>query len=216
MAKITKGFCVWAVLALVFFLCSCKSPIAENTESNTLLLLITLSSQDLEGNPSNFLQSDVIVTDAETGASTIYADTAKATLKAELMDPSPGVLTSLYNDIELTKYTVTYFRSDGKNTEGVDIPYSFDASLAGYIQVGTSIEVSFVVVREVAKMEPPLLALRESRSEGVLQVTARIDFYGHDLSGKNVKTTGYLTIFFANYAGGNGGEEDDTTAGGIK
>ena len=204
MAKIKKGLCIWVGLALVLFLFSCKSPIAEDTESNTLLLLISLLAEDIEGNPSNFLQSDVIVTDSDTGASTIVADTAIATLRAELIDPSPGILSSVYNDLELSSYTITYFRSDGKNVEGVDVPYSFNGSLAGYIQVGTTSEVTFVVVREVAKMESPLLNLRDGRSEGVIRMTARIDFYGHDMSQKNVKATGYLTIYFANYANGGG------------
>jgi hypothetical protein len=214
MAKITKGLRLGVGLAMVLFLFSCKSPVAENTESNTLLLLVALTSQDMDGNPANFLQSDVIVTDSETGASTIIADTAKATLRADLMDPNPGTLTSIYNDLELSRYTVKYSRSDGKNVEGVDIPYSFDGSLAGYIQVGTTLEVSFVVVREVAKMESPLLDLSDGRSEGVIQMTARLDFYGHDMSGKNVQATGYLTIYFANYANDSGGET--TSPGGRK
>jgi len=205
MAKMKKGLCLWVGLALVLFLFSCKNPIAEDTESNTLLLLVSLLSQDLEGNPSNFLQSDVIVTDVDTGASTIIADTAKATMRAELMNPNPAALSSVYNDLELSSYTVTYFRSDGKNVEGVDIPYSFSGTLAGYIQIGTTAEFTFVVVREVAKMESPLLNLRDGRSEGVIQMTARIDFYGHDMSQKDVKATGYLTIYFANYDNASGG-----------
>ena len=167
---------------------------------------VDLTGLDMEGNSANFLQSDVLYTDSQTGISTIYADIAKATLRAEPMDPNPETLTSVYNDIELTSYTVHFSRSDGKNVEGVDIPYAFEGKLAGYIESGTAIDISFVVVREVAKMEPPLLGLRDGRSEGALQTTARIDFYGKDLSGNKVKATGYLTVFFANYANDSSGE----------
>jgi hypothetical protein len=197
MAKITKALRLGVLAAFVLFLFSCNS-VVKQSESSTLLLLIDLTAQDMDGNDANFLQSDVVYQDQET--STIYADIGQATLRAQLMDPSTGVLDSVYNDIELTKYTVKYARSDGKNTEGVDIPYSFDGALSAYIQVGSDVGVSFVLVREVAKLEPPLINLSEGRSEGVLQMTARIDFYGHDLIGNNVQATGYITIFFANYA----------------
>ena len=197
MAKITKALRLGVLAAFVLFLFSCNSVVKES-ESSTLLLLLDLTAQDMDGNEANFLQSDVLYQDQET--STIYADIGEATLRAQLMDPSTGVLDSVYNDIELTKYTVKYARSDGKNTEGVDVPYSFDGALSAYIQVGSDVGVSFVLVREVAKLEPPLINLSEGRSEGVLQMTARIDFYGHDLIGNNVQATGYLTIFFANYA----------------
>jgi hypothetical protein len=30
-------------------------------------------------------------------------------------------------------------------------------------------------------------------------MTAKIEFYGHDLTDKAVKATGYLTVYFANY-----------------
>jgi hypothetical protein len=67
------------------------------------------------------------------------------------------------------------------------------------VEVGQSVEISFIVVRAAAKLEPPLLNLAEGRAEGTLNVTAKIDFYGHDLANRKVKATGYLTIVFANY-----------------
>jgi hypothetical protein len=44
------------------------------------------------------------------------------------------------------------------------------------------------------------LSLYQAYQGDVLNVTARVDFYGHDLANKNVKATGFLPIFFANYA----------------
>ena len=99
----------------------------------------------------------------------------------------------------LTNYVVSYTRSDGKNQEGVDIPYSFDGTLTSRVQVGQQTDISFVVVRAVSKLEPPLIDLASGRGEGELKTTARIDFYGHDTLGNTVTATGYLTIFFANY-----------------
>jgi hypothetical protein len=90
-------------------------------------------------------------------------------------------------------------RSDGKNTEGVDVPYSFEGYLSTLVEINKTSEISFVIVRAVSKAEPPLSNLAEGRGEGVLEIQAKVDFYGHDLTNKNVKATGYLTIFFANY-----------------
>lgn len=77
------------------------------------------------------------------------------------------------------------------------------------IAVDSQTDVVFILVRAVAKLEPPLIDLREGRGEGVLKTTARIDFYGHDTLGNKVKATGYLSVYFANYvdkaAGGGGG-----------
>jgi hypothetical protein len=94
---------------------------------------------------------------------------------------------------------VSYTRSDGKNQEGIDVPYSFDGSMSSRVEIDTTTDVSFVIVRAVSKLEPPLVNLAKGRGEGELKVSARIDFYGHDTLGKTVKATGYLSIFFANY-----------------
>jgi len=181
----------------LFFL-SCN-PIEKDTQSASMLTIESIQGTDMEGNSVDYLQSDVLFVDSTTGTESITADSATATLRAKLLDPSSITGPSQYNDIQLTRYVVSYSRSDGKSREGIDVPYSFEGSLSKMIKIETSTAVSFVIVREVSKAEPPLINLREGRGEGVLQVTAKIDFYGHDLANRNVKATGYLTIYFANY-----------------
>jgi hypothetical protein len=117
-----------------------------------------------------------------------------------MLDPDPLLGPSQYNDIQVTRYVVTYMRADGKNAQGTDVPYSFEGGLSVLVPIGQSVSVSFIIVREVAKQEPPLLNLTQAFTGDVLNITARVDFYGHDLANKNVKATGYLPIFFANYA----------------
>jgi hypothetical protein len=185
------------ILAGALFLLSCN-PLEKDTLSNSLLLVDSITGLDIEGNIGNFLQSDVAIIDEETGSSTIRADIATATLRVTTLDPNPILGTSQYSDVMVTRYVVTYIRSDGRNTPGQDVPYPFEGSLSVLIQAGTTEEISFVIVREVAKIEPPLVQL--TRSGDVLQVSAKVDFYGHDLVNNTVKATGYLTIFFANYA----------------
>ncbi len=181
------------LLTLCVVLISCN-PLENDTLSNSMLVIMSMTGQDLEGNTANFLQSDVL-----TSVSSVTADQAIVALKAQMLNPDPITGSSQYNSIMVTHYVVSYFRSDGKNTEGVDIPYSFEGYLSTLVEIDSIEELSFVLVREVAKLEPPLINLHEGRSDGVLQLRARVDFYGHDMANKTVSTTGYLSIYFANY-----------------
>jgi hypothetical protein len=186
------------LLAASFLLISCN-PVENESQSASLLIVESLTGMDILGTEGFFLQSDVLIVDPATGAASVRSDSAKATFRAATLDPAPLLGTSQYNDIQITRYVVTYIRADGRNIEGVDVPYSFEGSLSAIIRIGISTSVSFVIVREVAKQEPPLFNLRAALPGDVLNVTAKVDFYGHDLANKTVKATGMLPVFFANY-----------------
>jgi hypothetical protein len=198
MKKLKNALKIMAIILALLPLLSCN-PIEKDTKSSSFLTVVNIIGKDIAGNDVNFLQSDVLKVDSTTGQSYVTADSAKATLKASLLDPKPVLGVSQYSDILMTRYCISYSRSDGKSTEGKDVPFSFEGSLSTLIKANSSTDISFVVVREVAKLEPPLVNLVASRDEGVIQCTAKIDFYGHDLVNNTVKATGYLTVFFANY-----------------
>jgi hypothetical protein len=185
------------ILTAAFLLLSCNA-LEKNTQSASMLVINSLRGTDLKGEVADYLQSDVLIQDPDTGAQTITADSAVVNLTATLLEPTPSLPTSVYNDIQLERYVVTYSQPNGNKVEGRDVPYSFEGRLSALVQIGTSLDVGFIIVREVAKWEPPLVDLVDGTN--VLQVTAKIDFYGKDMAGKSVKATGYLTIFFANYA----------------
>ena len=189
---------IMAILPVLLLLFSCN-PLEDDSNSNSLLLVINITGTDIGGNNVEFLQSDVV--DTSTGTPIVIADIVNATLEARLLDPNPlDPGSSQYNSINVTRYVVTFSRSDGQNTQGVDIPYSFEGSLSTLIAIDAQTTISFVIVREVAKLEPPLFDLRNSGDEIVLQVKATIDFYGTDLVNNAVKATGTLNIFFCDYA----------------
>ena len=198
MRKTKNWLKILVIVPAIFLLFSCN-PIEDDSRSSSFLLVVKIQGTDFEENEVDFLQSDVVKTDPESGSSTVAADTAVATVTAQLLNPTPFLGNSLYNDIVITNYVVTYTRSDGKNQEGIDVPYSFDGALTSQVQIGTQTDFSFIVVRAVSKLEPPLVNLATGRGEGELKITARIDFYGHDTIGKTVTASGNLTIFFANY-----------------
>ncbi len=191
---------ILAVSVLILALAACN-PLENNTTSMSQLQIISLLGLDAEGKAQNYVQSDVLFEDPTTGATSIVADIATVTMTAAMLDPNPINGTSPYANIQLTGYTVTYSRSDGKNTAGVDVPYPVDGSISGLIEVGSQTSLTFIIVRETAKQEPPLLNILQAGTRGeTLTVTARVDFYGHDLTGANVTATGYIPITFANYA----------------
>lgn len=198
MKKLHSIISILAILLVSLFLSSCN-PIEDESRSPSILVLLNLTGSDIEGNEANFLQSDVVKLDEDSGGTYVTADTASATLTAKLLQPESQFGSSQYNSIMLTRYIVSYYRTDGKNSQGVDVPYSFEGSLSTLIEIDQSVDISFIIVREVAKLEPPLINLADGRAEGTITVTAKVEFYGHDLTNNTVKTTGYLTIYFANY-----------------
>ncbi len=198
MKKAKNALKITVTLMGLFFLFSCN-PIADESKSDSMLVVVSVTGLDLEQNEVEYLQSDVISYSADSQQYYVTGDAAKVTLTAKLVDPNTTVEASLYNSIQVTRYTVQYIRSDGKSVEGVDVPYSFEGAISANIEIDASVEASFIVVREVAKQESPLVDLIEARDEGVLEVVAKIDFYGHDMTNNKVKATGYLTIFFTNY-----------------
>jgi hypothetical protein len=209
MRKMKNWLKILVIVPATFLLFSCNS-IENDSRSDSVLLVVKITGTDVEDNAVDFLQSDVAVVNPDTNTSTVAADAAEVSFSAQPVDPVPLLGTSYFNDILVTKYVVSYTRSDGKNQEGIDVPYSFDGAMSARVQIDTQTNVNFIIVRAVAKLEPPLINLASGRGEGELKVTAKIDFYGQDTVGKTVKATGYLTIFFANYIT----QEEEPSGGG--
>jgi len=199
MRHMTTWLKILGLAALVLLAWACN-PVEDDSKSPTMIVIEAVRGTDADGNEADYLQSDVIVVDTTTQATSIHADAAVATLRAATLDPKPVLGVSQWSDITLTRYVVSYSRTDGNNRPGVDVPYPFEGSLSFLLKTSVSTDIGFIVVREVAKAEPPLVNLVANRAEGVIQCRAQIDFYGQDMTGKKVKATGYLTVFFANYA----------------
>ncbi len=193
--KTTWAFLILAALPSLLALTACN-PLEDKSKSSTFILIESLQGKDETGKTASFLASDVI---SSTGV--IYADSASATVRASFLDPSPILKPSGYSDVILDRYVVSYFRNDGKNREGIDVPYQFEGALTQVVKVGSTSTFSFVIVREAAKMEPPLVALAKGAiGEAIIEMTAKVDLYGHDLTNNTVTASGYMTIRFANFA----------------
>lgn len=133
---------------------------------------------------------------------TFYNDLGRANFEVRLKNPGPTALPttpSSLNAITLTRYRVEFIRSDGRNTQGIDIPYSFDGGLTLTVPASGSAAVAFDIVRNTAKLEAPLLALRNFGGSLLLNTIAKVTFYGRDQAGNDVSVEGQISVTFANF-----------------
>ena len=145
---------------------------------------------------STFVHSDVL-----TKGGTIN-DVGKATLRIAPKDiggPLNPTTPSSNNAVTIRRYRVVYKRADGRNTQGVDVPYAFDGAATGTVPPSGTLELPFELVRHVAKRESPLVQLAIANT-AVITTIAEVTFYGADLVGNEVTATGFIQVDFGNFA----------------
>lgn len=146
---------------------------------------------------SSVLSSDVqtIVKHDNVDIPTIFEDPGRASFHLQMKDDSYTISPS--NAITLTRYRVTFTRSDGRNTPGVDVPYGFDGAASGTITGSGTI--NFTMVRAAAKAEPPLITLIGNGGSQFISAIAQVTFYGTDAAGNTVSVSGQMTVTFADW-----------------
>ena len=148
---------------------------------------------------TNVLDSDVAI--YVGGTPTVVSDFGDVTLQLGMKDPgsanNPTAPTSA-NFITVTRYNVRFIRSDGRNTQGVDVPYAFDGAATGTVTDGGG-GLAFVLVRAQSKLEAPLMALRQLGGAGVISTIAEVTLYGHDQAGRSVSVKGSIGVNFADF-----------------
>jgi hypothetical protein len=178
----------------------CAVP-AEGTSPALLVI------RSLEGRPGSGAEegafSQTFASDVLTGGAAVE-DIGRVTFTLALRDPGtielPSRPTAL-NAVTLQRYRVRYLRADGRGDPRIDVPYAFDGAMT--MTVGPDEATgSLVLVRAQAKLEAPLVELRESQGLGVLSTIAEVTFYGRDLAGHLVAATGHVGINFADWPDG--------------
>jgi hypothetical protein len=167
-------------------------------QASSYLVITTLqgASGAKPGTFGTVVQSDVLT--VVSSVPTIFADPGQAAFQLAMKDTGPSAspnAPSTNNFITLTQYHVEYVRSDGHNVQGVDVPYAFDG--AATATVSESATIGFTLVRDQAKLEAPLKALGLNGLS--ITTIAKVTFYGHDQTGREVSTTGNIEVTFANF-----------------
>ena len=148
-----------------------------------------------------------LASDVQTNGG-IVADSAQITVRTVMKDPgssSNPSSPSTTNLITINRYHVKYVRADGRNQQGVDVPYEFDGALTFTAQAGGS-KGSFTLVRVQAKLEAPLLALRGLGGAITIATLAEVTLYGNDQAGRPVSVTGTISVNFADWADPKSGD----------
>ena len=126
----------------------------------------------------------------------ILEDVARVTFRVEMKDPSITA-PSAANAITVRGYRVTFSRTDGRNTQGVDVPYAFDGAMTA--TVSGTVTATIVLVRAQAKLEAPLRALAGGGGAIAISTFADVLFYGADQAGHDVTVTARISVNFADW-----------------
>ena len=149
----------------------------------------------------NTLSSDVItyverdINGATVQVPTVFADAGRATVSVEMKDPATSPTT--INTVTFTRYRVEFFRADGRNTPGVDVPYGFDSAVTFSAAPGNPGTAGFELIRHTTKTEAPLVALANNLQ--FITTIARVTFYGTDHAGNDVAAVGQIGVTFGNF-----------------
>lgn len=192
-----------AVVALAAVSAACGEFVRDQGRSPSQVVITRLAAgEDDEAT----LRSDVIrlITTSPCSETspcpTVFNDSATVQMQLMLKDPGvPGVpaAPSQLNFVTFSRYRVSYRRTDGRNTPGVDVPYPFDSAVTFTVtDAGGSSD--FQIVRHSAKEEAPLRAL--AGSNAIISTIAEITFYGRDQAGNEVIATGSMGVDFGNFA----------------
>jgi hypothetical protein len=197
---------LWRAFGLTAALCgpmtmaSCHSAVTEGRAASYLIIdtlegaAPTKAGQAVTTFDSK-LDSDVITN------GTVFEDVGRVTMRMALKDITTPTGPSTNNQITVTRYRVEYRRTDGRNREGVDVPYSFEGGATFTVGDG-QVTHGFVLVRLQAKLEAPLITLRfDPNVSGALAINtiADVTFYGKDQTGTEVTVKGSISVNFADW-----------------
>jgi hypothetical protein len=184
---------------------ACGSATAREGQSSSYPIITALEAANgAEGSSPIFstraLSSDVITFIKSQNRYSVFTDPGRVTMRGAMRDVSNPNGPTTNNDITFRRYRVTYRRSDGRNTPGVDVPYAFDGGVTFTVTPGAETVAPFEIVRIQAKYEAPLLQLGDGGSPAVsISTLADVTFYGQDQAGREVTITGTISINFANW-----------------
>jgi hypothetical protein len=197
-------------MAVVLVSVSCGE-VARTGRSPAYLIIEALEGAS-GAEPDEFatiLQSDV-QTIVETtiggqtvGVPTFFNDLGRIQIRLGLKNPGTAadpLTASDLNSITINRYRVVYRRSDGRNVQGVDVPYAFDGAFTVTVSGDARTTAGFDLVRHQAKLEPPLSRLPGLGGGIFISTIAEVTFFGYDQAGNEVVATGTISVNFGDFA----------------
>ena len=183
-----------ALSAVVLAHGGCSKGYVTSSEGDIIFRIIAINDGEL-------LESDVLFDD-RSGTVTIEPDIVEVIVANRPKNPLTDV-PQVAMAVIIERYDVSYTRSDGRNTPGVDVPFPFTGRLTTAVDVassGNNVTIPLTVVRQQQKAEPPLRNMRNGGGQQIFTATAQITLHGQTVAGQAVTSTGFLTISFADFA----------------
>jgi len=184
-----------AVVAAAAIASASCGDVVRSSRSPAMLVVDSLGT----GGTATTLSSDVVDTTTapcSVASPCVSGDTIEATLGVVMKDVTVSPTTN--NQVTVSRYHVSYRRSDGRNTPGVDVPFGFDGAVTTTIPANSNGSLEFQIVRLAAKLEQPLVQLRQTST--VISAIADVTFFGADQVGNEVSVTGSVLINFGNFS----------------
>ena len=166
----------------------CVPDWAKEGDSPEILLMTGIN----DGSP--------VTSDVRISTGTVCPDFVPLRLENHQRNPL-NTDASFRSDITVERYDVRYFRSDGRSTEGVDVPYRITGYVAQEITAGNSATLNLEIVRRQAKLEPPLRNLADLGGSQVVTMFAEVTVHARStvLQSTNA-VSARVQIDFADFA----------------
>jgi hypothetical protein len=187
-----KGKAALLLAPVVLAMTACTADFQKTNTSPVLFRIVSFDPQPLE--------SDIAV------EGVVFEDDVNVTVAVRPKNPLFDNVPQIPMAVFLERYEVRYYRSDGRNTEGVDVPYRISGDLTIVVDVGTdaaqNVTFPIEVVRRQAKLEPPLSNLTgpvpDTINGGnvILTTFAEVALYGRTVAGETVSDKRSLQINF--------------------
>jgi len=176
---------VTVLVALALF--GCTPDWAKQGDAPVMLLMTGIN----DGAP---LTSDVRLSNG-----TVCPDLVPLRLENHFKNPAV-TNTGFRHDFTVERYEVRYYRSDGRNTEGVDVPYRISGNLAQEVREESDAVLNLEVVRRQAKLEPPLANLKNLGGPIIVTMFADVTLHARTTTDQTTnEINARLQIDFADF-----------------
>lgn len=170
---------------------ACGGELLRTGRSPVYLVVDEISAGAQGQTLTAFLLSDVLT------QGSAFNDNVELSLR--IVPKNPDIALTAVNSVTMTRYTVEFKRTDGRNRPGVDVPYGFTGALTATITSAGARTVSFELVRHQAKREPPLAQMADGGGLRILSTIAEITLYGRDQNGNEVSATASIDVHFGDF-----------------
>ncbi len=195
---------VLTAAAIVASATSCGNVVRSSRASEMIVVnsLTATQGKPQGGTATSNLISDVLTLVTTGGNCTtqnpcasVFNDTGTISLSLAAKDASVGLTSN--NQVTINRIHVSYRRTDGRNTEGVDVPYAYDTASTFTVATSGTSSTSFTIVRNQAKSESPLAELVNNGQ--LISAIIDVTVYGTDIVGNAVSATGSIGVTFGNF-----------------